>query len=101
MTAAGCQLEDRADGTLAVRGVLTFDTANAAWRSLRERLARAPAQVLDLSAVERSDSAGLACVLAVLSEAGKHGQSLRVRGLPAGMRRLAQACEVESLLAAG
>mgnify|MGYP000957625890 CR=1 FL=1 len=101
MTAAGCQLEDRADGTLAVRGVVTCDTANATWRTLRERLGRAPAQVLDLSAVERSDSAGLACVLAVLSEAGKQGQSLQVRGLPAGMRRLAQVCEVESLLAAG
>ncbi|AND69861.1 hypothetical protein ATSB10_24070 [Dyella thiooxydans] len=101
MTSAACQFEDRPDGTLAVRGVLTFDTANAAWRSLRERLAQAPAGTLDLSAVERSDSAGLACVLAVLSEAGKHGQSLQVRGLPTGMRRLAQVCEVESLLAAG
>ena len=99
MTAAGCQLEDRADGTLAVRGVLTFDTANATWRSLRERLARAPAQVLDLSAVERSDSAGLACVLAVLADAAGQGRSVRVLNAPAGMRTLAQVSGVAPMLA--
>ncbi|HEU4671071.1 MAG TPA: STAS domain-containing protein [Dyella sp.] len=99
MTSAGCQLEGRADGTLAVRGVLTFDTAKAAWQSLRERLDRGGLQVLDLTAVEHSDSAGLACVLAVLAEAGRRGRPPRVHGLPAGMRRLAQVCEVESLLA--
>lgn len=100
MTAAGCQLDARADGTLAVRGVLTFDTAKGAWKELLARLADAPAKVLDLSAVERSDSAGLACVLAVLADAGRRGQQLQVSGLPAGMRRLAQVCEVEALLAA-
>lgn len=101
MTEPGCQLEVREGGTLAVRGVLTFDTAKAAWRGMREHLAEKPARVIDLSAVERSDSAGLACVLAVLAEAGGRGQALQVRGLPAGMRRLAQVCEVEPLLAAG
>jgi phospholipid transport system transporter-binding protein len=100
VSAAAFQLDAQADGVLAVRGVLTFDTAHAAWRALRERVTAASVQVLDLSAVERSDSAGLACVLAVLAEARSHGRSLQVRGLPVGMRRLAQVCEVESLLAA-
>ncbi len=101
MTATGCRLDAQADGVLAVRGVLTFDTAREAWREMRERLADGMAKKLDLSAVERSDSAGLACVLAVLADAGKRGQQLEVSGLPAGMRRLAQVCEVESMLRAG
>ncbi|OZB61738.1 MAG: sulfate transporter [Lysobacterales bacterium 14-68-21] len=100
MSTTGCRFEARADGALAVSGVLTFDTAKEAWLELRGRVADASAKVLDLSAVERSDSAGLACVLAVLADAGKRGQRLKVSGLPAGMRRLAQVCEVEPLLAA-
>jgi phospholipid transport system transporter-binding protein len=100
VSASAFQLDAQADGVIAVRGVLTFDTAHAAWRALHARITAAPVRVLDLSAVERSDSAGLACVLAALAEARARGQSLQVRGLPAGMRRLAQVCEVESLLAA-
>jgi phospholipid transport system transporter-binding protein len=100
VSSAAFQLDAGADGVLAARGMLTFETAHAAWRALRERITAAPVRVLDLSAVERSDSAGLACVLAALAEARSHGQSPQVRGVPDGMRRLAQVCEVESLLAA-
>ena len=101
MTEAGCRFEERDGGMLAVRGVLTFDTAKAAWQFLRARLGRGGIAVIDLSAVERGDSAGLACLLAVLAEAGRLGQSPRVEGLPAGLRRLAQVCEVEPMLASG
>ncbi|MGA0587030.1 STAS domain-containing protein [Dyella sp. KRB-257] len=97
---ASFQLESRSDGTLAVSGVLTFDTAHAALRALRDKLAAGVFTALDLAGVERGDSAGLACVLAVLADVRAHGRALTVRHLPDGLRALAQVCEVEDLLTA-
>lgn len=97
---ASFQLESRGDGTLAVSGVLTFDTAHAALRALRGKLAAGVFTSLDLAGVERGDSAGLACVLAVLGDVRAHGRALTVHHLPDGLRALAQVCEVEDLLAA-
>ncbi|HEX5304719.1 MAG TPA: STAS domain-containing protein [Dyella sp.] len=99
MSQAGFQLEGRAEGTLAVSGVLTFDTAHAALRALRGKLASGSFSTLDLASVERIDSAGLSCVLAVLAGARSQGQSLAVRHLPDSLRALAHVCEVEGLLA--
>ncbi|HET6431203.1 STAS domain-containing protein [Dyella sp.] len=95
------QLEPDGAGALAVRGKLTFDNAHAALLALRERLRGAPVSELDLGGVERSDSAGLSCVLAVLADSRLQGRPLRVRHMPAGMQALARVCEVESLLTAG
>lgn len=97
---ASFQLESRGDGALAVSGVLTFDTAHAALRAMRDKLAAGVFEVLDLAGVERGDSAGLACVLAVLADVRAHGRTLKVRHLPEGLHALAQVCEVEDLLAA-
>ena len=95
--AAGFQLEARGDDTLAVSGVLTFDTAHAALLALREKLASGTFSSLDLAGVERGDSAGLSCVLAVLADVRSHGGTLTVRHLPEGLHALAQVCEVEDL----
>ncbi len=100
MSHAGFQLESRTDATLAVNGVLTFDTAHAALLALRQKLASGSFAALDLAGVEHSDSAGLSCVLAVLAGVRAHGRTLAVRHLPDGLRALAQVCEVEELLAA-
>lgn len=84
--------------TLAVHGVLDFDTAAAALAAIRAALEGGVAR-LDLAGVSHSDSAGLACVLAVAAEANQCGRPLAVVGMPAGMRALAQVCEVDTLLA--
>ena len=55
--------------------------------------------VLDLSGVTRSDSAGLACVLAVLAQAAERGHRLSVQNMPQNMHLLASVCEVEGLMA--
>ncbi|TBR36874.1 MULTISPECIES: STAS domain-containing protein [Dyella] len=87
-------------GTLGVSGSLTFATAADALKAIMGAVdgAGAPAR-LDLAGVQRSDSAGLACVLAVLSEASSRGRRLSVANVPANMRILAQVCEVDALLA--
>jgi Predicted NTP binding protein (contains STAS domain) len=93
------QLDTGAPGTLGVSGVLSFDTAAAALRAIQSALAAGSVARLDLMGVRQSDSAGLACVLAVAAEAHRRGQALQVVRIPAGMRVLAQVCEVEPLLA--
>ena len=92
------QLDTATPGTLGVSGVLSFDTAAAALQSIQSVLAAGSVTRLDLADVSHSDSAGLACVLAVAAEADRRGQVLQVVQMPAGMQLLAQVCEVERLI---
>jgi phospholipid transport system transporter-binding protein len=92
------RLHREAPGTLGVGGMLDFETAAAALEAISAALAAEPVARLDLAGVERADSAGLACVLAVQAEARRLGRPLAVVNMPAGMRALAQVCEVEALV---
>jgi len=92
------QLTAGPPGTLGVNGVLSFDTAASAWRAIQAALAESTVARLDLAGVRHSDSAGLACVLAVVAAAGRRGQALQVIHMPAGMQVLAQVCEVDRLI---
>lgn len=98
MSAATFRLHRETPGTLGISGVLSFENAAAAWQAIGGALADAPVARLDLARLERSDSAGLACVLAAKAEAWRLGRSLSVDRMPAGMRALARVCEVEGLL---
>ncbi|EIM01021.1 sulfate transporter [Rhodanobacter thiooxydans] len=91
------QLDTGTPGTLGVCGELSFDTAAAAWQAIRVALTGRPISRLDLAGVRHSDSAGLACVLAVAADATRRGQALQVVHVPAGMQSLAQVCEVDRL----
>ncbi|GAB3787057.1 STAS domain-containing protein [Dyella agri] len=93
---------DRAEpDTLAVSGTLGFATATEAWRALDEALRVGDRSQLDLAGVRSCDSAGLACVLAVLAAARKRGQAVGLQHVPDGLRTLAQVSGVEAMLAAG
>ena len=98
MSAATFQLRRTAPDTLGVSGVLSFDTAAAALKAIGAALAAEPVARLDLADVERSDSAGLACVLAAQAQARQLGRTLVVENMPEGMRALAQVCEVDVLV---
>lgn len=98
MSGAAFQLTRTAPDTLVVAGVLSFETAAAALKAIGAALMAEPVARLDLAGVERSDSAGLACVLAAQAQARQLGRTLQVANMPAGMRALARVCEVESLV---
>ncbi|MCX7515092.1 STAS domain-containing protein [Frateuria hangzhouensis] len=98
MSAAGFQLDRPAPGTLRASGVLSFETAAAALQAIGAALAGEPVARLDLAGISRSDSAGLACVLAAQAEARRLGRPLGVENMPEGMRALAQVCEVDVLV---
>jgi phospholipid transport system transporter-binding protein len=84
--------------TVSVSGTLSFATAANALQAMRAAFARHDRHTLDLSGVKCCDSAGLACVLAALSEADQVGQTVKVVHVPAGMQALAQVCGVDPLL---
>ncbi|MFC3652138.1 lipid asymmetry maintenance protein MlaB [Dyella humi] len=84
--------------TVSVSGTLNFATAANALAAMRDAFGKCDRHTLDLSAVTVCDSAGLACVLAALSEVDQGGCRVAVSHVPAGMQALARVCGVESLL---
>lgn len=96
---APVQIDDSTPGSVRVSGALTFASAAAALDTLTAAVARDGRHTLDLAGVTRADSAGLACVLAVLAGSAQQGRKLAVRNMPEGMHLLASVCEVEGLMA--
>ena len=96
---APVRIDDASPGSVRVSGELTFGNAAEALRAIHAAVARDGRTVLDLSGVTRSDSAGLACVLAVLAQSADQGRRLSVQNMPQNMHLLASVCEVESLMA--
>ena len=56
---------------------------------------------VDLSAVEKTDSAGLALLLEWISLARQSGTDIRFSGIPEKIHAIAQTAEIEELLAPG
>lgn len=94
----GFKLDTGVPGTLGVNGVLSFDTAAAALQAMTAAVTQGRVTQLDLAGVQRSDSAGLSCVVAVMAESARAGRPLQVLHMPAGMQALAQVCEVDGYI---
>ncbi|MEO7149743.1 MAG: STAS domain-containing protein [Rhodanobacteraceae bacterium] len=99
-TEAGVHCKNPDQNTLALSGALTFATAAHALADAGRALAHGAQTRLDLAEVTGADSAGLACVLALIADASRAGRRLIVVNLPEGLRALAQVCGVEPLLGA-
>lgn len=83
---------ERADGELALAGVLDYSTGPA----LREQggrliaASKASALRLDCTAVERSSSVGLSLLLSFTRDARKAGKTLLIAGMPKEMQDIAK-----------
>lgn len=97
--AATATLEIKGD-TLAVSGVLDFDTVQALQaEGVQWVKAQAPAEfTLDLSAVTYSSSAGLALLLDWLRTARQNNKHPHLRDMPADMLALARVSGLEGIL---
>ncbi len=84
--------------TLAISGALTFTTAAQALQEGSRALTQGACSRLDLKGVTRADSAGLACVLALLAQASRNKQRLHVIDPPEGLRALAAVCDADGLI---
>jgi phospholipid transport system transporter-binding protein len=84
----------------SLSGELSFATAGAALAQGRAALAGGTGPLaLDLGAVTRTDSAGLALLLELLREARTRGRELTFANAPAQLRRLAGFFGVAEILA--
>ncbi|MBY6187226.1 STAS domain-containing protein [Marinobacter hydrocarbonoclasticus] len=80
--------------TLTIEGQLTQHQVPELWPLQAEWLA-APLSVLELGAVSKVDSAGLALLLELESQARKQGQGLRWQHCPQALTRLMQLYDLE------
>lgn len=91
---------DLASGRLAVRGELDSATVTSVLERGRRAVAAATGDhlVLDLAAVTKSDSAGLALLLDWLRAARERDLSVQVEGVPGQLAEIARLGGVGSLL---
>lgn len=94
-----CILEAGEDGTMCLRGPLSFESVPALYREMERRLpASGPVSVIDLANVTTADSAGLALLLEWQSRQRQRGCELTMRDAPGNLLRLAGLCEAVELL---
>ena len=94
----GVRCDSPDSDTLALSGALTFANAAQAYEQASRALEHGAQTRLDLSGLKHTDSAGLACVLALLARASGAGRPLHVSNLPESLRALADVCDAGGLL---
>jgi len=84
--------------TLRVAGELDFDSVAALWAATRVPLAAEPIRRIDLGGVRRSNSAGVAILVQWLRQAQRRQAELVFVNLPAQMRAIVRAVDLEDVL---
>lgn len=92
------RFEPQDGAVMAVSGALTFASVALAWRTGEARIRELRPEWLDLAGVERADSAGLACVLALLACGRQLQPQLAVCNAPESLRALARVSDAEHWL---
>jgi phospholipid transport system transporter-binding protein len=93
-----CRLETDADGGLRVSGELSFKTVPEIVPRCRE-LTRGEGELcIDLAAVQRADSAGVALLVEWQREAQRQQRRIRFQNIPQQMLVIARLSGVDELL---
>lgn len=90
-----------APAVIPLQGELTFDTVAQLWEGRDALLAQGTNLTLDLQAVTRADSAGLALLIGLLRKAQQDGKSLKFSNVPAKLMAIAGVSGVAQLLTHG
>lgn len=89
----------RRKGCITLSGELTFATVTSLLEQSRELFSQADEAIeVDLRAVERVDSAGLALLIEWLRLAREKGLTIRFSHLPQQMKAIAAASDLDSIL---
>lgn len=94
-------MKDLGDGRFALSGNMTFATAERILRESEEPFAQHTQLEVDLSGVEKTDSAGLALLLEWITWANHTVREIRFTGMPERIIAIAETTEVEQLLTRG
>lgn len=88
------------NGTAGLAGELTLDTVNRVYRAAEDAMRRGGTRLhtVDLAAVERVDSSGLALLLEWEAGRAQADGNLSIRNVPDDLLRLARLCGAQDLL---
>lgn len=95
------ELEDLGEGRFVLRGDMTFDTAERILRASEEPFEDHTRIEVDLSGIEKADSAGLALLLEWITWANHTVREIRFVDMPERVLAIARTTEVDSLLDRG
>lgn len=98
---SGVVLEDLGQGRFAVKGDMGFNTAGYLLERSEDLFEDYTEIEVDLLAVTRTDSAGLALMLEWINWANHSVREIRFLNIPKKIRAIARATEVEDLLHVG
>jgi phospholipid transport system transporter-binding protein len=86
------------NGRLEIHGDVSFDSVPVLWNQCRARFSEHNELDIDLSRVERSDSAGLALLVECLRQAHESGKTIRFFNIPAQMLAIARVSSLDQVL---
>jgi phospholipid transport system transporter-binding protein len=92
------QITEASGGRLAITGDLTFGSVPALWEHCCSRFAGSAELDIDLSGIQRSDSAGLALLVECVREARQTGKNIRFFNIPAQMLAIARVSSLDQVL---
>lgn len=98
MTSSYNIIADANSGVIKVEGELTFATVNNVSIEAQQLLESAPTFTIDLTAVTRSDSAGLALLIDWMRMANTSNKHIVFHNIPAQMLAIANASGLDALL---
>ncbi len=91
-------LKRREDGCFILSGTLSFKTVPVIWRQGLDLFKEAPSLMLDLSAIERSDSAGVALLIDWMRFARSHNKPISYFNMPQQMLAIVRASSLDAIL---
>jgi phospholipid transport system transporter-binding protein len=92
------ELRELGDGRFELVGEMSFDTADQILRSSEPSFSEHPALEVDLSQVEKADSAGLALLLEWKAQASQRAAEISFVGVPDSVLAIAKTTEVSDLI---
>ncbi len=92
------ELQDQGEGRFALKGQMSFDTANRILKASEAVFAKHPSLQVDMSGVEKADSAGLALLLEWKAQAAGRGATISYTDIPESLVEIARTSEVSDLL---
>ncbi|MEM7294332.1 MAG: STAS domain-containing protein [Pseudomonadota bacterium] len=92
------QLNDSGEGELLLSGELDFETVPELLTESLRQFAALDSIVVNMSGVERSNSAGLALLIEWRSWAATQNRQLHIANPPESLRQIAQVCDAAEFL---
>ena len=94
------RLENLSEGKYAVHGNLDFQSVASLWGESLARFRKQPPLCIDLREVGRSDSSGVALLVAWLSQARALSQDLQFLNIPVQMQAIIKVADLDELFPA-